>query len=56
MVCGGGDLERALRSALPPEVYTAAQERGRARDVEETLRELLAELEQNGDLLEPQYA
>jgi len=56
MVCGGGDLERALRSALSPEVYAAAQERGRARDVEETLRELLAELEQNGDLLEPQYA
>ncbi|MFN2132547.1 MAG: ATP-binding protein, partial [Anaerolineae bacterium] len=37
MVCGGADLERALRSALSPEVYAAAQERGRARDVEATL-------------------
>jgi len=44
MVCGGADLERALRNALSPEVYAAAQERGRARDVEGTLRELLAEL------------
>jgi predicted ATPase/DNA-binding SARP family transcriptional activator len=42
----GRDLERELQEALPPDVYAAAQERGRARDVEETLHELLAELEE----------
>ena len=30
---------------LPPDVVAAAQERGRARDLEATVRELLAELE-----------
>jgi tetratricopeptide (TPR) repeat protein len=48
MVCGSADLERVLRSALSPDAYAAAQERGRARDVEGTLRELLAELEDEG--------
>jgi len=47
-VCGGMDLEREVRGALPPDVYAAAQERGRARDVEGMLRELLAELEDEG--------
>jgi tetratricopeptide (TPR) repeat protein len=47
-VCGGMELEREVRGALPPDVYAAAQERGRARDVEGTLRELLAELEDEG--------
>jgi tetratricopeptide (TPR) repeat protein len=41
-------LQRELRSALSPDVYAAAEERGRARDLETTLKELLAELE-------PQY-
>jgi hypothetical protein len=45
---GGRELERALQEQLSSEVYAAAQERGRARDVEGTLRELLAELEQEG--------
>jgi tetratricopeptide (TPR) repeat protein len=33
-----------LRSGLSPDVHAAAQERGRARDLEATLKELLAEL------------
>jgi predicted ATPase/DNA-binding SARP family transcriptional activator len=40
----GRDLERALQEALLPDAYAAAQERGRARDVAATLRELLVEL------------
>jgi hypothetical protein len=47
-LAGGRELERALQEQLSSEVYAAAQERGRARDVEGTLRELLAELEQEG--------
>jgi hypothetical protein len=46
---GGRELERALQEALPPDAYAAAQERGRARNVGETLSELLAEVE--GSLL-----
>ena len=34
----------AVAAALPPEVVTAAQERGRARDLDATVAELLAEL------------
>ena len=34
----------AAAATLPPEVVTAAQERGRARDLEATVAELLAEL------------
>jgi hypothetical protein len=34
----------AAAEALPPEEVTAAQERGRARDLKETVAELLAEL------------
>jgi tetratricopeptide (TPR) repeat protein len=34
-----------LRSELPPEAYAAAEARGRARDLEATMRELLAEFE-----------
>jgi tetratricopeptide (TPR) repeat protein len=34
-----------LRGEMPPEVFEAAQGRGRARDLEATLRELLAEFE-----------
>ncbi|MFN2230272.1 MAG: hypothetical protein ACK2VA_10930, partial [Anaerolineae bacterium] len=41
---GGMELERALQEDLSPEDYAAAQERGRARDMKETLHELLAEL------------
>jgi hypothetical protein len=52
-LAGGRELERALQEQLSSEVYAAAQERGRARDVEGTLRELLAELEDEG-LPEPQ--
>jgi hypothetical protein len=35
----------AAAAALPAEVVTAARERGRARDLEATAGELLAELE-----------
>jgi hypothetical protein len=35
---------RAVAEKLPPEVVTAAQERGRARDLWATVEELLAEL------------
>jgi hypothetical protein len=35
----------AAAESLPPEVVAAAQERGRARDIWQTARELLAELE-----------
>jgi tetratricopeptide (TPR) repeat protein len=38
-------LLSALRSELSPEAYASARKRGRARDLEATLRELLAELE-----------
>ena len=34
----------AAAESLPPEVVVAAQERGRARDLWETARELLGEL------------
>jgi hypothetical protein len=34
-----------LRAQLSPAVFAAASERGRARDLEETMSELLAELE-----------
>jgi tetratricopeptide (TPR) repeat protein len=36
----------AIAATLPPEVVTAAQERGRARDLDATVAELLAELEE----------
>jgi hypothetical protein len=36
----------AAAESLPPEVVAAAHERGRARDLWETARELLAELEE----------
>jgi len=36
----------AVAAALPPEVVTAAKERGQARDLDATLAELLAELEE----------
>jgi predicted ATPase len=36
--------QEELRASLPPEVYTAAVERGRTRDLQITLRELHAEL------------
>ena len=35
----------AVAATLPPEVVAAAQERGRARGLEATVAELLAELE-----------
>ena len=35
----------ALAATLPPEVAEAARERGRSRDLEATVKELLAELE-----------
>ena len=35
----------AVAATLPPDVVTAAQERGRTRDLETTTAELLAELE-----------
>jgi tetratricopeptide (TPR) repeat protein len=44
---GGRALREELQRGLSPEVYAAAQERGRARDVEATLRQLLAELEED---------
>ncbi|HUT17866.1 MAG TPA: tetratricopeptide repeat protein, partial [Anaerolineae bacterium] len=53
-LAGGRELEQALQEHLPPGVYAAAQERGRARDVEETLRELLAEVEQEAALHGPE--
>ena len=34
----------AVAATLPPDVVTAAQERGRARDLEATVAELLVEL------------
>jgi hypothetical protein len=34
----------AVAATLPPDVVAAAQERGRARDLEATVAELLAEL------------
>jgi hypothetical protein len=34
----------AVAATLPPEVVAAAQERGRARDLQETVAELLVEL------------
>jgi len=43
-LAGGMELERALQEDLSPQDYAAAQERGRARDIEGTLHELLAEL------------
>jgi predicted ATPase/DNA-binding SARP family transcriptional activator len=45
-LAGGRELEQELQEALPPDAYAAAQERGWARDMEETLRELLAEMEE----------
>ena len=36
----------AVAATLPPEVVAAAQERGRARDLDATVAELLAELGQ----------
>jgi predicted ATPase/DNA-binding SARP family transcriptional activator len=39
------ELLDRLRDKLPPKAYAAAEARGRARDVEATVRELLAELE-----------
>jgi len=36
----------AVAATLPPEVVAAAQERGRARDLDATVEELLAELEE----------
>ncbi len=36
----------AVAATLPPDIVAAAQERGRARDLEATVAELLAELEQ----------
>jgi hypothetical protein len=35
----------AFAATLPPEVVAAAQKRGRARDLDATAKELLAELE-----------
>ena len=37
----------AVAATLPPEVVAAARERGRARDLEATVAELLVELEEN---------
>jgi hypothetical protein len=39
----------ALAESLPPDVVAAAQERGRGRDLWATVRELLIELEGEGD-------
>jgi tetratricopeptide (TPR) repeat protein len=39
------ELLEDLQARLAPDVYAAAQERGRARDLEATVKELLAELE-----------
>jgi tetratricopeptide (TPR) repeat protein len=49
-----GELLGRLRSDLPPEAYAAAVARGRARDLETTVRELLVELEGERVLQEPQ--
>jgi hypothetical protein len=38
----------ALAATLPQEVVAAAQERGRARDLDTTVQELLVELERAG--------
>ena len=35
----------AIAATLPPEIAEAARERGRARDLHATVKELLAELE-----------
>lgn len=35
----------AITATLPPEVFAAARERGRARDLQATVKELLADLE-----------
>jgi tetratricopeptide (TPR) repeat protein len=40
-------LVAQLEAELPPDVVAAAQERGRARDLDATVKELLAELENN---------
>jgi tetratricopeptide (TPR) repeat protein len=40
----------AVAAALPPDVVAAAEERGRARDLEATMAELLAELEKERSL------
>jgi hypothetical protein len=47
---GGIELRQALQGGLSPEVYAVAQERGRTRDVGETLLELLVELGEEGDV------
>ncbi|HUT17858.1 MAG TPA: tetratricopeptide repeat protein, partial [Anaerolineae bacterium] len=39
-----GELLDGLQAELSPDAYTAAEARGRARDLEATMRELLAEL------------
>jgi predicted ATPase len=49
-LAGGRELEIELQERLPSEVYAEARERGQARDMEGTLRELLAELEKEGVL------
>jgi hypothetical protein len=40
----------AAATTLPPDVVAAAQERGRARDLEVTMKELLAELKGNSEI------
>jgi tetratricopeptide (TPR) repeat protein len=45
LVCDVRALLADLRSRLSPEAYATARKRGRARDLEATLRELLAELQ-----------
>jgi tetratricopeptide (TPR) repeat protein len=42
--CGGREFELELRAHLSPDIYAAAQARGRARDVRETLAALLSDL------------
>ncbi|MBN1937529.1 MAG: hypothetical protein JW934_22920 [Anaerolineae bacterium] len=44
-----GLLLDALRAEMDANVFDAAQERGRARDLDQTVRELLEELEQDTD-------
>jgi hypothetical protein len=39
----------AIAATLPPDVVAAAQERGRARDLDATVAELLVELEKERD-------
>jgi hypothetical protein len=41
-----GELLDELRLWLSPEAYAVAETRGRARDLEATVRELLTELEE----------